>query len=666
MKPFNQFKLWNQLHITVLKVERCYLSSDQSIINQSLPANTFMMLCRGKAHIYLNNKESYILEQGYLLHLPKGVQISLFYTETDQLLEYFLLSYRAMLPNWRKWITPVPDLSPIHSFYVIEIEQMITLYNILQKMEEHQEQHSLQADIAESDIYSIEMNKLAIKSLFYQFIFEFYQQKKMSQRMQTNNLAEQTMLIINRFYNEPLTLDMIGQKLGYHSKYLARKFKQETGHSPIDYLIQVRLNKARELLTHTEETINAIAAAIGYDDTFYFTRLFKKQTGLTPSEFRKQAQHDVPFSPVKESQSSMEDGLPSWYIDVVNENENQLNNKGEPTMFRMNKAAILLIGLSLLLAACGGGTNSANSTHLSSSTTPQTSSAPQLEKSSNTGHAETKTVNTIFGDIEIPVRPDLIAAIQYVSNLLAVGVKPTASTTRVLENPYFEGLKEGIEVVGGSSSDISFEKLIKLEPQLIVLMTSDKNEYEQYSKIAPTIPIPYGSFDSIEEEVTFFGQLLDRTEEADAWIEQYKQRITVAKEKIQQVIMPNETFSIFEWSDKNLSLFGEQMGRGGIALYRNLGLTMPAIYAKDLEKEGSYRKISLEVLEEFAGDYIILTTNKTLEEVEADSIWSRIAAVKNKKVYIWPNQRSYFNDPLSVLLQTEELADWLLQNQKNL
>lgn len=65
-----------------------------------------------------------------------------------------------------------------------------------------------------------------------------------------------------------------------------RKFKDATGLSPSDYLIALRLNKAKDLLINTTLQINEISSACGFDNEYYFSNFFKKQTNLSPSAFR--------------------------------------------------------------------------------------------------------------------------------------------------------------------------------------------------------------------------------------------------------------------------------------------------------------------------------------------------------------------------------------------
>jgi AraC-like DNA-binding protein len=70
------------------------------------------------------------------------------------------------------------------------------------------------------------------------------------------------------------------------SVYISKVFKDQTGESPINYLINLRLEKAKNLLVSTESPIKSIAQAVGYKDAYYFSKLFKKYCGHSPCKFR--------------------------------------------------------------------------------------------------------------------------------------------------------------------------------------------------------------------------------------------------------------------------------------------------------------------------------------------------------------------------------------------
>ena len=68
---------------------------------------------------------------------------------------------------------------------------------------------------------------------------------------------------------------------------LNRIFKKTTGESPVDYLVNLRINKAYSLMKNSGLQISEVAYQTGFTDSNYFTRQFKKNTGLSPREYRK-------------------------------------------------------------------------------------------------------------------------------------------------------------------------------------------------------------------------------------------------------------------------------------------------------------------------------------------------------------------------------------------
>ena len=75
--------------------------------------------------------------------------------------------------------------------------------------------------------------------------------------------------------------------MGVNRSYLSSTFKRLTGYSPTDYLIMVRMEKAKSLLTKTNYSIGQIAAEVGYTDQLAFSRMFKRRFGESPRKYRE-------------------------------------------------------------------------------------------------------------------------------------------------------------------------------------------------------------------------------------------------------------------------------------------------------------------------------------------------------------------------------------------
>lgn len=97
-------------------------------------------------------------------------------------------------------------------------------------------------------------------------------------------------------YAEKIKLQDVAKKFGVHPNYLTRTFHEKYGMSPKRYLMDLKLKKARRLLATTELNISVIASSLGFDDQFSFTRCFKKEFEISPSDYRNQSRTDLSSS----------------------------------------------------------------------------------------------------------------------------------------------------------------------------------------------------------------------------------------------------------------------------------------------------------------------------------------------------------------------------------
>lgn len=88
-------------------------------------------------------------------------------------------------------------------------------------------------------------------------------------------------------YHEPLTIGQLALAAGISPKYFVDLFKKTYGQSAMDYLTDLRINRAKRYLSETGERLKDIAQKVGYSDEFYFSRKFKKEVGVSPSAFVK-------------------------------------------------------------------------------------------------------------------------------------------------------------------------------------------------------------------------------------------------------------------------------------------------------------------------------------------------------------------------------------------
>jgi len=89
--------------------------------------------------------------------------------------------------------------------------------------------------------------------------------------------------------HQAIDLDILGQNIGVSKYYLHRLFTKITGSTPLKYLTQIRLKKAKDQLKYSQDPIFDIAIACGFESLSYFSIIFKKHVGVSPSQYRKSA-----------------------------------------------------------------------------------------------------------------------------------------------------------------------------------------------------------------------------------------------------------------------------------------------------------------------------------------------------------------------------------------
>ncbi len=106
---------------------------------------------------------------------------------------------------------------------------------------------------------------------------------------ETSALVQQVIRYLSTQYTEPVSIERMADTLGFNRAYLSRAFKRHTGMSPVNFLLKLRIDKARQLLRERKElTTQQIAASVGFQDPLYFSKQFRRFYGQPPSDYRKE------------------------------------------------------------------------------------------------------------------------------------------------------------------------------------------------------------------------------------------------------------------------------------------------------------------------------------------------------------------------------------------
>ncbi|UOK58539.1 AraC family transcriptional regulator [Bacillus sp. OVS6] len=107
----------------------------------------------------------------------------------------------------------------------------------------------------------------------------------MKYQKEKNNM-QQIEEYLQQHYQEDINLQDIADRFFLSREYISRKFKQDYQATLTDYLTNIRMEKAKKLLENPYLKIYEVAYGVGYQNEKYFSKVFKKQVGLTPNEYR--------------------------------------------------------------------------------------------------------------------------------------------------------------------------------------------------------------------------------------------------------------------------------------------------------------------------------------------------------------------------------------------
>ncbi|MCY9513120.1 ABC transporter substrate-binding protein [Paenibacillus apiarius] len=259
-------------------------------------------------------------------------------------------------------------------------------------------------------------------------------------------------------------------------------------------------------------------------------------------------------------------------------------------------------------------------------------------KASDQHSTDTRIVKDAFGEVEVPVNPQRVAALYLEDYVVALGHKPV-----VQWYTHTWGTQEYLKLdVPLFDMDGSIEAMLEVNPDLIILPGDpDAAKYEKYSKIAPTYWLPGDVNQNMRKTLETIGDLLGAPEKAKEVLAQYEQKAEEAKATLQKAV-GEETVAVIRQSgkDKSLALFSANKGFIGPTLYTDLGLA-PHKLAADMTDY--HAKLSLEIIPELDADHIFIfpsngdwTTDYNVEainELESNPLWKNLPAVKNGHVY---------------------------------
>lgn len=142
-----------------------------------------------------------------------------------------------------------------------------------------------------SELQTCRVGYETLLSMYLEQIFILIQRSRMDKRPLVSTHIQEEMGIARRYfqehYNEDINIEKYALSRNMSVSYFLKKFKEVTTKSPMQYILSIRMNNAVSLLESTDYNVTEISTIIGYDNPLYFSRIFKKQKGVSPSDYRK-------------------------------------------------------------------------------------------------------------------------------------------------------------------------------------------------------------------------------------------------------------------------------------------------------------------------------------------------------------------------------------------
>jgi AraC-like DNA-binding protein len=237
-------------------------------MNKMTDVNRFYFIRQGTGWIHIRGKD-YDPMPNQLYLLPAGMKLS--YAPDDE---------NPLAKFWCHFSATVGD---------VNLFQMLELPHWIQVQDEQKLERQFQ-DLVELNRSSAVTAPIRIKAILFDIISDYIDQSSQEQlhlaATTSSSKINSVLSYIERHLSDPMSVEELAKLVHFHPNYFMHYFKSMMGLSPIVYINKKRLEKARGLLTATDQSISAIAEEIGME-LYYFSRIFRKQTGMSPTEYRK-------------------------------------------------------------------------------------------------------------------------------------------------------------------------------------------------------------------------------------------------------------------------------------------------------------------------------------------------------------------------------------------
>lgn len=229
-----------------------------------------LYVASGKTHFFFNGQEEIVPAGHMVLYLPRQEQCYEYYGEEKPEIYWVHFTGKDVKTILRRFDIPMDKnvfFSGVPSAYAHLFKEMIREFQNCRTGYE-------------------ELLEMYLRQIFL-LIQRTRQENSPSISTYLQKEMEYAKQYFQEHYNEDIQIKDYAKSRSMSVSWFLRNFKEFVGQSPTQYLLTLRMNNAVSLLETTDYNVNEISAIIGYDNALYFSRLFKKHKGVSPSEYRR-------------------------------------------------------------------------------------------------------------------------------------------------------------------------------------------------------------------------------------------------------------------------------------------------------------------------------------------------------------------------------------------
>lgn len=229
-----------------------------------------LYIASGKAHFYFGNEEHIVTAGHMVLYRPKEPQKYEYYGE-DQTQVYWVHFTGGNVTNILRSYNLTDDKKVFYCGSGLEYQNLFR--NMIYELQMCKENYA-------------EMLEMYLRQIFIMLQRYFISASRTDNARVVEEIDKAT-AYFNEHYSEDISIDEYAENNHFSVSWFIRNFKQCTGSTPMQYILSKRIYNAEILLQNPSYNVTEISRIVGYDNPLYFSRIFKKTKGLSPSEYRK-------------------------------------------------------------------------------------------------------------------------------------------------------------------------------------------------------------------------------------------------------------------------------------------------------------------------------------------------------------------------------------------